>query len=63
MIEQVVKPCPFCGEPASVSHVYDQEEKYYFYRVECSACYANFTGSDQPDLIRYWNRRPARSHE
>jgi Lar family restriction alleviation protein len=72
-----LKPCPFCGSPASLTAL-NGTNHYAFPYIECGGCPARMThdtytmpGAKLPDLmeavVANWNRRsetkPKEGHE
>ena len=56
-----LRPCPFCGCPASIYLADDEPEQY---RVDCSnnECSMGFPDAwydNRPELVIDWNNRPA----
>ena len=54
-----LKPCPFCGGPASVIEIEDPDVAgEMLYTVWCEECGCGTAPADTPDeVIRLWNRR------
>lgn len=61
MKDKTLKPCPFCGEKASI--LFACGNLYYGTKISCSKCfasvdsYSNKKGLRDTIAIKKWNRR------
>jgi Lar family restriction alleviation protein len=61
MAEKKLKRCPFCGAPADISRVYDENGKYKgFYTVFCTNVLGCGAGVDSGDEYLYLDEDEAR---
>ena len=52
-MDRELKPCPFCGCKAIKIYL----EDYYFWRCQCTNCYASAIGNSADSATEAWNWR------
>lgn len=57
-MNEKLKPCPHCGEQASIEQAALGSKKYLVWWVRCKLCGATTAShSSEQDAVKAWNRR------